>query len=460
MRPYVWAYGVTTGRVDSVPLVIPLPARPKQLLTFFFADRYGILRPGCGRNDASPRVTVVGPQTHFQAGLSVFGRIDNFTIHFQPSGFSRLFGIPMTELTDAVYDAHAVIGREISALEHELGETPGFADRIRLIEHRLILRLGSDHRPDPVALAANSLFASNGIDRVSTMAIDSGLSLRQFERRFLAKVGVPPKLYARIVRFNAALDQKLRYPSRPWSRIATDQDYYDQMHLVHDCRAFTGESPSRFLAQLDLLPQFALRVRKTPAPRLTACQASHSYYPATPRLTIIPDVTAFLRGEARMTNAPPTFNADDESAVRTIVAEFANTWNRHDMETMHALDTEDVEWINVTGNYWRGKAAVYKGHDTIHRTIFAKTGMSVLQAEIRCIAPDVAVVVATMIFGPVVIPTGQELPELKTRGSFTMVKRQGSWMIAHFHNTTIDPDAEKNDPITWDETGFRPGGPR
>ena len=92
--------------------------------------------------------------------------------------------------------------------------------------------------------------------RVSAMATDSGLSPRQFERRFLAQVGVPPKLYARIIRFNAALDHKLRCPSRAWSRIANDHDYYDQMHLVHDCRAFTGESPSRFLAQLDGLPEF------------------------------------------------------------------------------------------------------------------------------------------------------------------------------------------------------------
>ena len=256
LRPYVWAYGMTTGRVDSVPLVIPLPARPKQLLTFFFADRYCVLRPGSGQSDASPRVTVVGPQTHSRAGLSVFGRIDNFTIHFQPSGFNRLFGIPMTELTDAAYDAHAVIGPEISTLEHELGDAPGFAERIQLIEKRLIRLLGCHGRPDPVAIAANSLFASNGIHRVSAMATDSGLSPRQFERRFLAQVGVPPKLYARIIRFNAALDHKLRYPSRAWSRIANDQDYYDQMHLVHDCRAFTGESPSRFLAHLDGLPAF------------------------------------------------------------------------------------------------------------------------------------------------------------------------------------------------------------
>jgi len=256
LRPYVWAYGMTTGRVGSVPLVIPLPARPKQLLTFSFADTYGIRRPGSDHSDASPRVTVVGPQTHARAGLLVCGRIDNFTIHFQPSGFNRLFGVPMTDLTDAAYDAYAVIGPEIPRLEQELGDTLGFAERIQIVEERLIRMLGCHGALDPVAIAANRLFASNGIHRVSVMATDSGLSPRQFERRFLAQVGVPPKLYARIIRFNAALDHKLRSPSRAWSHIANDHDFYDQMHLVHDCRAFTGESPSRFLAHLDGVPEF------------------------------------------------------------------------------------------------------------------------------------------------------------------------------------------------------------
>src|SRR5438477_1331374 len=237
LRPYVWACGVTTGKVGSVPLVISLPARPKQLLTFSFEDTYRIRRPDSDHSDASPRVAVVGPQTHAGAGLSVCGSIDNFTIHFQPSGFNRLFGIPMTGLTDAAYDAHSVIGAEVPSLEHELRETPGFAGRIQLIEDRLIRMLGCHGAPDPVALAANSLFAGNGNQRVSAMASDCGLSPRQFERRFLAQVGVPPKLYGRIIRFNAAVDQKLRCPAHAWSRIANDQDYYDQMHLVHDFRA-------------------------------------------------------------------------------------------------------------------------------------------------------------------------------------------------------------------------------
>jgi AraC-like DNA-binding protein len=256
LRPYVWAYGMTTGQVGSVPHVIPLPARPKQLLTFFFEDTYRIRRPDSGHSDASPRVTVLGPQTHAAAGLSVCGRINNFTIHFQPSGFNRLFGIPMTELTDAAYDAYAVIGPCIPRLEHELGDTPGFAERIQLIEERLIRMLHCHGSLDPVAIAANRLFASNGIHRVTAMAAESGLSPRQFERRFLAQVGVPPKLYARIIRFNAALDHKLRLPGLAWTHIANDHDFYDQMHLVHDCRAFTGESPSRFLAHLEGVPEF------------------------------------------------------------------------------------------------------------------------------------------------------------------------------------------------------------
>ena len=286
LRPYVWAYGMTTGLVASVPLVVPLPARPKQLLTFSFADAYCVHRPGADHRDASPRVTVVGPQTRSRTGLSVFGRIDNFTIHFQPSGFNRLFGIPMTELTDAAYDAHAVIGAEIPRLEQELGDIPGFAERIQLIEKRLIRMLGGDDCLDPVAIAANRLFATHGIHRVAAMATASGLSPRQFERRFLAQVGVPPKLYARIIRFNAALDHKLRCASRAWSCIANDQNYYDQMHLVHDCRAFTGESPSRFLAQLKGLPAFHTFFATQNSARDTGSDS-------------LPDVASLLSGHAR-----------------------------------------------------------------------------------------------------------------------------------------------------------------
>ena len=156
-------------------------------------------------------------------------------------------------------------------------------------------------------------------------------------------------------------------------------------------------------------------------------------------------------------HASPAFNSSDESAVRTVVSEFANTWNRHDMKAMHELNTNDVEWINVTANHWRGNPAVIKGHENIHRTVFAKTNMTIETMQVRAIAPNVAIAVATMKFSPVTIPSGEVIPELRTRGSFTLVKREDAWKFAHFQNTTIDAEAEKNDPLTWDETGYLPG---
>ena len=162
--------------------------------------------------------------------------------------------------------------------------------------------------------------------------------------------------------------------------------------------------------------------------------------------------------DSAMTTTPRALVADDESAVRALVDEFANTWNRHDMGAMHELDTDDVEWINVVGHHWAGKATVYKGHVAIHKGMSAKTTMSVESATIRPIAPGVAVAVATMHFGPSLDPDYPWVVAAKTRGSFTMVKRDGTWKIAHFQNTQIDPKAENEDVPSWDATGFPPPG--
>ncbi len=86
----------------------------------------------------------------------------------------------------------------------------------------------------------------------------------------------------------------------------------------------------------------------------------------------------------------------------------------------------------------------------------AKTSMSVETALVRSIAPNVAIAVATMHFGPSLDPQYSWVVAAKTRGSFTLVKRDGSWKIAHFQNTVIDPKTENDDLPKWDATGFPP----
>ncbi len=169
-------------------------------------------------------------------------------------------------------------------------------------------------------------------------------------------------------------------------------------------------------------------------------------------------LSGFTTRDSASANTPPAFSADDESAVRSLVNEFANTWNRHDMKAMHELDTEDVEWINVVGHYWRGQETVYKGHVAIHKGMSATTSASVESATIRSITPTVAIAVATMHFVPAPDPRYPWNAAAKTRASFTMVKRDGIWKIAHFQNTVIGPKAENDDIPKFDATGFPPPG--
>jgi uncharacterized protein (TIGR02246 family) len=162
--------------------------------------------------------------------------------------------------------------------------------------------------------------------------------------------------------------------------------------------------------------------------------------------------------DSAISNTPTDFSAEDESAVRALVNDFASTWTRHDMKAMHELDTDDVEWINVVGHYWRGKDTVYKGHVAIHKGMSAGTTASVESATIRSIAPTVAIAVATMHWGPSHDPHFPWVTAAKSRASFTMVKRDGVWKIVHFQNTNIDPKSENDDLPKFADTGFPPPG--
>jgi hypothetical protein len=62
-------------------------------------------------------------------------------------------------------------------------------------------------------------------------------------------VGYPPKLHARIARFQTALDMKIRYPDKTWRDIAHVLCYHDQMHMIHDFEKLGGGAPGHVLQE-------------------------------------------------------------------------------------------------------------------------------------------------------------------------------------------------------------------
>ena len=83
------------------------------------------------------------------------------------------------------------------------------------------------------------------------LAMHSGIGNRQFERMFVESFGMRPKLYARMVRFQSALDCKAR-STKSWTDVAHEFGYHDQMHMIHDFKELTGQTPTETLCLVEI----------------------------------------------------------------------------------------------------------------------------------------------------------------------------------------------------------------
>jgi AraC-like DNA-binding protein len=75
------------------------------------------------------------------------------------------------------------------------------------------------------------------------------LSLRQFERNFIMRIGIAPKLFIRIVRFEHAMRIKNDDGNKSWSEIAFECGYTDSSHLLREFKEFAEFPPSKFYLQ-------------------------------------------------------------------------------------------------------------------------------------------------------------------------------------------------------------------
>ena len=161
----------------------------------------------------------------------------------------------MPEITDRAFDARSVLGHAVAELERKLADTADLGERARIATEFLLARANRPTKPDAVAKVANEFLVENGALRIAHAAEHAGLSVRQFERVFCEQVGIPPKLYGRIVRFHAALAAKQESTDRRWTDVAYEFGYCDQMHMIRDFRNFSGETPTRFWGRLTSMPE-------------------------------------------------------------------------------------------------------------------------------------------------------------------------------------------------------------
>jgi AraC-like DNA-binding protein len=116
----------------------------------------------------------------------------------------------------------------------------------------LVARIGRPSGRETVEQTAPRLIKLHG-GRVSIddMARSHGLSRQQIARRFCAGAGVPPKLFARLTRFQALVQALLSTDMSRWASVPPAIGFYDQAHMINEFRAFTGSPPTVFFRPHD-----------------------------------------------------------------------------------------------------------------------------------------------------------------------------------------------------------------
>ena len=254
LRAFVRAYAQRRVTDCGVDVLQPVPASLEQVLEFEFGDQ-PIVEYLQGAREAVPRIAVVGPHTFPPAQLRLRGTVESFAIFFQPLGLWQLFGVPVSVLADRAFEGVDLLGPGMRQLWNRLGECRGFEERVGIAERYLIMRAASPSRCTPIMSAALCMFRNGGGIRIDELANQAALGVRQFERRFMNEMGFAPKLFARITRFQMALDAKITSPGRSWLDVAHQFGYHDQMHMITDFRKLSGANPNAILELLgDMRP--------------------------------------------------------------------------------------------------------------------------------------------------------------------------------------------------------------
>ncbi|WP_020575634.1 AraC family transcriptional regulator [Actinopolymorpha alba] len=164
-------------------------------------------------------------------------------VAFRPGGSYPFFAAPPAATSDQLVELGDLWGdgRDLCERLHASGAP---ADMLRVLEESLVAHAVRPVRVDPaIGFALRELERGTG---VRTVAERLGFTTRRFSRQFSDHVGLTPKRYARVRRFQRVLASIPHDRPVDWAELAVTNGYFDQPHLIHDFRALSGLSPTAY----------------------------------------------------------------------------------------------------------------------------------------------------------------------------------------------------------------------
>lgn len=191
--------------------------------------------------------TIKPTQIH---SIAKFGTIGVF---FYPTALKAIFGLDAHELTDTCIDLNAFSQKESFFLSERLLNASSTAAQIEVLSSYLLARIRKNSLPADALTqyAWGQIMQSKGSLSLRELLSEVRLSERSLERKFNQSVGVSPKLFSRVCRFQASLHQLRTQQYTHLSDIAFDNGYADQSHFIRTFKELSGFSPYQYRKKIN-----------------------------------------------------------------------------------------------------------------------------------------------------------------------------------------------------------------
>ena len=244
LKPYIKQYWATesvldTGKQHTQRIIATgLPE-----LSFYFGNI-----PKSDKRNIEGSTLLNGQQNDYY-DLIIAGQLSMFSVTFQPNGLSHFLKIPMNELHNQTVFLETIDKAFSQQLGEKLAASDSFKNRILIVENYFLQRLGIqqisvDHQR--MSHSIELITSAKGIISIDFLASKACLSRKQFERIFLKHIGISPKQFLKIIRFQNAIYLKQSLVDINMTELAYEAGFYDQPHFINEIKELTGQTPKIF----------------------------------------------------------------------------------------------------------------------------------------------------------------------------------------------------------------------
>ena len=194
-----------------------------------------------------PPIFLYGQSTGFSE-LHLNGAFSTIGIFFYPHALKGVFGLDAGELTDSCLDLNDLALQRGFPLTEQLLNAISIQEQIGILSAFLSIQIrrNTGQIEGTIQYVLSQLSQSKGSASLKDLLITLQLSERSLERKFQHQVGISPKLFSRICRFQESLIQLKKNNYSKLSDIAYENGYADQSHFIRAFKEFAGSSPFQY----------------------------------------------------------------------------------------------------------------------------------------------------------------------------------------------------------------------